>query len=118
MHSAVVQNPSTVLMWVFTVPGVLNWFAVHVFSHHPHPQTWACWMVADPKQGQPGAVGASKIATALRAWSGDMSSIKVPAKWAARLGQCFSATVDAARLDDRTEVGAALTRREVVPSIS
>lgn len=62
-------------------------------------------MVADPLQGRPGAVGAAKIATALRAWSGDMSNIRVPAKWAARLGQCFSSTLDAARVEGAAEVG-------------
>jgi hypothetical protein len=66
----------------------------------PAVQTWSCWMVADPRQGQPGAVGAAKIAHALRHWMGDaLTTIKVPAKCAARLGQCFSTTVDAARVE-------------------
>lgn len=64
-------------------------------------------MVADPKQGQAVAVGAAKIAPALRHWMGDaLTRIKVPAKCAARLGQCFSTTVDAARVDDHQVVSA------------
>jgi hypothetical protein len=31
----------------------------------------------------------------IRAWLGDFSRIKCPAKYAARMGQCFSATVGA-----------------------
>lgn len=62
-------------------------------------------MIADPRQGKAGAVGADKIADALRHWMGDpMTTIQVPAKCAARLGQCFSTTVDAARVDWRRQV--------------
>lgn len=72
---------------------------------HCVPQTWSTWMVADPRQGSAGAVGAAKVADALRHRMGDaLISIKVPAKCAARLGQCFSTTVDAARVDDKQMV--------------
>lgn len=59
-------------------------------------------MVADPRQGQPGAAGAPAIAHALRHWMGDaLDTIRIPAKCAVRLGQCFSTTVDAARVEGR-----------------
>jgi hypothetical protein len=62
-------------------------------------QTWSCWFVADPLQGQPGAAGADALADALRHWMGDaLDTEKVPAKCAARLGQCFSTTVDGAEV--------------------
>lgn len=54
-------------------------------------------MVADPLQGTARATGADRLAAALRRWMGDaMDTEKVPAKCAARLGQCFSNTVDGA----------------------
>lgn len=66
------------------------------------PQTWSCWMVAGPRQGQPDAAGAPAIAHALCHWMGDaLDTIRIPAKCAARLGQCFSTTVDAARVEGR-----------------
>lgn len=65
-------------------------------------QAWSCCMVADPRQGQPGAAGGAAIAHALRHWMGDaLDTIRIPAKCAARLGQCFSTTVDAARVEGR-----------------
>jgi len=70
-------------------------------------------MVADPRQGSAGAVGAHKVADALRHWMGDaLSRIKVPAKCAARLGQCFSTTVDAARVDDKQMVSLSGSRTQ------
>jgi hypothetical protein len=75
-------------------------------------QTWSCWMVADPRQGKRGAVGAGRIAEALRHWMGTaMREIKVPAKCAARLGQCFSTTVDAARVTRNQKVCTVLTAK-------
>lgn len=54
-------------------------------------------MVADPEQGQFWAAGSAVIAEALRHWLGDaMETEHVAAKCAARLGQAFSATIDAA----------------------
>jgi hypothetical protein len=71
----------------------------------PVLQTWSCWFVADPLQGQRGAVGAAALADALRHWMGDALQIeKVPAKCAARLGQCFSTTVDGAKIQQHQSV--------------
>lgn len=70
-------------------------------------QTWSCWFVADPLQGQPGAAGAAVLADALRHWMGDaLDKEKVPAKCAARLGQCFSSTVDAEEVKQHQLVSA------------
>ena len=56
-------------------------------------KAWSCWMVADPKGSCKSEQGV-KIAKAIRQWMGDaMQRIKVPAKCAARLGQCLSTTV-------------------------
>ena len=63
-------------------------------------------MVADPNEGTAKEVGAEAIAHALRCWMGDaMQTEKVPAKCAARLGQCCSATVDAAEVATHEVVG-------------
>ena len=68
-------------------------------------QTWSCWFAADPLQGHPGAAGAAVLADALRHWMGDaLDTEKVPAKCAARLGQCFTATVDAAEVQQQQTV--------------
>jgi RNA-dependent RNA polymerase len=48
------------------------------------------WMYCDPPAGCTGVPTAEDI----RRDAGALSSIKVPAKWAARLGQCFSTTSD------------------------
>lgn len=62
-------------------------------------------MVADPHQSFANAAGAGVIADALRHWLGDaMETEHVPAKCAARLGQGFSATVDAAEVQSHQVV--------------
>jgi len=47
----------------------------------------SCWLFAPVGSITPDSI---------RAWMGDFSSIRIPAKFAARMGQCFSSTVDAA----------------------
>eukprot|EP00878_Enallax_costatus_P009586 GHUV01010016.1.p1 GENE.GHUV01010016.1~~GHUV01010016.1.p1 ORF type:complete len:838 (+),score=275.45 GHUV01010016.1:487-3000(+) len=64
-------------------------------------KAWSTWMVADPQQGSVGAAGAAVIADALRHWLGNaMETEHVAAKCAARLGQAFSATIDAAEVQN------------------
>ena len=57
-------------------------------------KAWSCWMVADPNGKEGG-----RIASEIRQWMGDaMDKIKIPAKCAARLGQCLSSTIETAQV--------------------
>ena len=49
----------------------------------------SCWFFAPSGGVTPASV---------REWMGDFSSIRSPAKYAARMGQCFSATLDASQI--------------------
>ena len=54
----------------------------------------SCWMYSDPTEEELHAHAASPIPTAadIRWGAGVLDQILTPAKWAARLGQCFSST--------------------------
>ena len=61
------------------------------------------WMVsAGPAAGR---AESERLAATMRGWMGDaMETQRVPAKCAARLGQCFSTTVDAAAVSGEEDV--------------
>ena len=54
------------------------------------------WMYCDPEFGEPGVPTAQDI----RREAGALSSIRIPAKYAARLGQCFSDTTSTIEIPD------------------
>jgi hypothetical protein len=109
MHYAVCNYTAAIAVLYANPPAMLNQcgaLLLHFYVHLP-PQTWSAWFVADSLQGRSGAAGAAKLADALRRWMGDaLQTEQVPTKCAARLGQCFSTTVDAAEVQQHQTVGA------------
>ena len=58
-------------------------------------QDHGVWMYCNPTAD---TNGSTPTAQDIRARAGTLDSLRVPAKWAARLGQCFSTTADTIEL--------------------